>query len=50
MHNTGTVLFCETSNDEQAVDNARNYCTMNGYTSEVVKIVRRETETVVIWR
>lgn len=50
MYNSGTVLFCESSNDDQAAENARNYCQLNGYTADQVKIVRRDDHTAVIWR
>lgn len=45
---SGTVLFCETSADDKAVDNARNYCADNEHSPEDVKIVRRASQDITL--
>lgn len=51
-HQPGTVLFCESSTDEAAVENAKQYCAANGWAWSQVKIVRsaKDNMTAVIVR
>ena len=46
MHASGTVLFCESSTDERAVENARAYVRDNNLTSEQVRIARNGTHDI----
>ena len=45
----GTVLFASDDSDE-SVTEARAYCARMGYGSDVVKIVKRDGDILVVWR
>lgn len=45
------VLFCESSTDDEAVQNAKNYCRDNNLSFDDVKIVRngtKDTTSVIV--
>lgn len=48
-HKSGQQLFAA-PDDEQAVIEAKKYITDNGYTSEQVKLVRRDGQVLVVAR
>lgn len=43
----GVVLFAETSSDNTAINNAKNYILKNGFTHDQVKIVKNTHQEYV---